>query len=146
MKNQNNQICIYTDGSCIKYNSKDSTGPGGWGFVILGKVMFEGSGGHPNTTNNRMEIQAVLEALECCDGVYTNLLIHTDSTYVMNCAQGLWARKKNTDLWDMYTTLSKGKVINWKKVKAHSGNKWNEYVDQLANSKSQKKIKNIDSQ
>lgn len=131
---------IYTDGSCIKENIKDSTGPGGWGFVILGDIIIEGSGGDICTTNNRMEIQAVLESLKLC--TYNNLIIYTDSMYVMNCAQKIWKRKANLDLWNEYDVLTKNKIIRWIKVKSHNGDKWNEYVDKLANSETQK-IKNI---
>jgi len=126
---------IYTDGSCIKNNPKDSTGPGGWGFVILGDVVIEGSGGELDTTNNRMEIQAVLEALKICG---ESVKIHTDSMYVMNCAKGVWKRKLNTDLWKEYDSLTEHKTITWEKVKAHSGDVWNEYVDRLANAETQK--------
>ena len=131
-------VKIYTDGSCIKDNIKDSTGPGGWGFVVLGDVVIKGSDGNPNTTNNRMEMQAVIEALQVCDGVYDQIHLHTDSMYVMNCAQGIWKRKANLDLWKVYDTVASGKTIKWDKVKAHSGDEWNEYVDRLANTETQK--------
>lgn len=131
-------IDIYTDGSCIKDDPKDSTGPGGWGFVILGDNVINGSGGNPDTTNNRMEMQAVIEALKACDGVYDDICIYTDSMYVLNCAKGVWKRKKNVELWNEYDSIAKGKNIKWEKVKAHSGNKWNDYVDELANSETQK--------
>lgn len=133
---------IYTDGSCIKHHTKDSSGPGGWGYIILGNVIMEGSGGNPDTTNNRMEMQAVIESLKVCDGLYTDLCVYTDSMLVLNCAQGVWRRKSNIDLWKEYDLVSKDKKILWKKVKAHSGDKWNDYVDRLANTETQK-IKKI---
>ena len=138
---------IYTDGSCIKYDPKDSSGPGGWGYVILqDNLILEGSGSNPDTTNNRMEMQAVIEALEGCDKLDDDFYIYTDSMLVLNCAQGVWKRKKNIDLWKRYDLVSKDKKIVWKKVKAHSGDKWNEYVDNLANTETQKIKKNIVSQ
>ena len=132
-------VTIYTDGSCIKNNQKDSEGPGGWGFVVLSNnIMFSDSGGEKCTTNNRMEMQAVIEALKHCDETHFNIVIYTDSMYVMNCAQRLWKRKANTDLWGVFDSLANDKNIKWEKVKAHSGDKWNDYVDNLANSETQK--------
>ena len=91
-------------------------------------------------------MQAVIEALEGCGKLDDDFYIYTDSMLVLNCAQGVWKRKKNIDLWKRYDLVSKDKKIVWKKVKAHSGDKWNEYVDNLANTETQKIKKNIVSQ
>jgi ribonuclease HI len=125
---------IYTDGSCAVKTTKK----GGWAFVT-----FEDSkewcvkGGERNTTNNRMELAAVIEALRFTH--HTNLTIYSDSLLTINCASGLWKRKKNKDLWDEYDKQSKEKKINYLWVKAHNGDKYNEIVDKLAKSESLEK-------
>lgn len=125
---------IYTDGSCTKIDPKSSTGPGGWGFAIYTKdddLHFAASGGEADTTNNRMEMMAVIEALKFTIG--QDVAIHTDSDYTRRCATGKWKRSKNIDLWNTYDKVAKGRKVEWVKVKAHSGIKGNEYVDRLAN-------------
>ena len=122
---------IYTDGSCIP-----NPGPGGYGFVVLptkkDPIEWHVSGGEKNiTTNNRMELTAVIEALIFCHD-RKNIVIYSDSTYVINCAKGKWKRKKNVDLWEKYNTVSKDKNINWIWVKGHSNDHYNEIVDALA--------------
>jgi ribonuclease HI len=128
-----NTLVIYTDGSCIP-----NPGKGGWAFVILQcdlpgykNIEWHVSGGEQNTTNNRMELKAVIEALEFTNNVkkYT---IYSDSMYVINCAKGVYERKKNKDLWCIYEKFSKNKIIEWIWVKGHSKNKYNEIVDNLA--------------
>ena len=122
-------VVIYTDGSSIP-----NPGKGGWGYIILINDMeIECNGKDEYSTNNKMEITAVLKALEEIKDLKTVLItIHTDSQYVINCAKKLWKRNKNTDLWDQYDQLSKGKniVFNW--VKGHSGDYYNSRVDRLA--------------
>lgn len=124
------QQIIYTDGSCIP-----NPGPGGWAFVALSQdpdsIEFHISGGEKKSTNNRMELTAVIEALDFMNEK-KDYLIYSDSTYVINCAKGKWQRKKNIDLWVKYEKLSKGKKIEWVWVKGHSGDKYNEIVDYLA--------------
>lgn len=121
---------IYTDGSCIP-----KTGSGGYGFVILPSEEdpheWHVSGGEDCTTNNRMELTAVIEALTFCH-TKSYFTIYSDSMYVINCAKGVWTRKKNIDLWKKYDEISYGKNIDWVWVKSHSGNKYNEIVDLLA--------------
>jgi ribonuclease HI len=89
------------------------------------------SDGNSCTTNNRMELTAIIEAissikpgLEC--------KIYTDSQLCINCATGKWKRKANLDLWKEYNKFCKNKIINFEWVKAHNGNKYNEIVDNLA--------------
>lgn len=119
---------IYTDGSCIP-----NPGPGGWAFIV---INYDGrewhvSGGEKESTNNRMELQAVISAL-----LFTHdkkkYIIYSDSMYVINCAQGKWSRKKNKDMWKEYDQASQGKKIEWIWVKGHNGDKYNEIVDRLA--------------
>lgn len=116
---------IYTDGSCKNNN-------GGWGFIVLRKnKIYEVSGFCKNTTNNRMELIAVIEAIKFCRE--KRILIHSDSKYVINCAQKIWKRKKNIDLWNLYDNIIINKNIKYKWVKAHNNNFWNEKVDKIAN-------------
>ena len=118
---------IFTDGSCLK-NPK---GPGGWAFTLIenGK-QWTLSGGDSSTTNNRMELMAVIEALHFAQG--NSYVIHTDSELTIKCATGVYKRNANKDLWDEYDRALGSKKINWVWVKAHSGNCLNEYVDRLA--------------
>lgn len=130
----------YTDGAC-----KGNPGVGGWGYVIVsgGEVLAERFGHEPRTTNNRMELQAVLELLHAD---YKEVkAVYTDSSYVHNgISQWMhkWKRKgwitstgsavKNSDLWkQIYELWPKHMTIH--KVKGHSNDKWNEYADALAN-------------
>ena len=118
---------IFTDGSCLK-NPK---GPGGWAFTLIENgERWTLSGGESSTTNNRMELMAVIEALDFAQG--NEYIIHTDSELTMKCATGVYKRKANKDLWDEYDRALGSKKINWVWVKAHNGNPLNEYVDRLA--------------
>lgn len=122
---------IYTDGSCINQRH------GGWAFVVIenDEETFM-RGGEDLTTNNRMEMMAVIKALSFVDGKeYT---IYTDSQLVLNCAQRLWKRKANLDLWEEYDKASKGKTLTWIWVRGHSGDKYNEMVDTLAKNEAKK--------
>ena len=117
---------IYTDGSCIP-----NPGPGGWGFIFISSTeIWKVNGGSRQTTNNQMELTAVIEALKFTDE--TNIKIFSDSQYVINCAKGKWKRKTNLELWAQFDHASNKKKIEWEWVKAHNGNRWNEQVDQLA--------------
>lgn len=131
-----NQIC-YTDGSCL-----GNPGPGGWGLIFVEefKIIKEYSGGFNLTTNNRMEILAVINAFKLCDP-NKYLIIYSDSQYVINSINKWlpgWVKKnfrgiKNPDLFkELYELILNNKhfEINW--VKAHDKNKFNNYVDELA--------------
>lgn len=121
-------VSIYTDGSCLK----NPNGPGGWAFCcVMDTLLFCDAGSHPETTNNRMELQAVLEAISFMSKELT-YVIHTDSQLTINCAIGKWSRKANLDLWSQYDKLSKEKQFEFKYVKAHNGDTYNELVDKLA--------------
>lgn len=118
---------IFTDGSCLK-NPK---GPGGWAFTLIeNNRQWTMSGSESSTTNNRMELMAVIEALDFAQG--NEYIIHTDSELTMKCATGVYKRKANKDLWDEYDRVLRSRKINWVWVKAHNGNPLNEYVDRLA--------------
>lgn len=127
MSSSKSIINIYTDGSCI-----GNPGPGGWAFIALvdGKEI-KVSGGEEKTTNNRMELMAVIKAVES-NNEFDTFIIYTDSNLTINCGMGLWKRKKNKDLWVLYDSVTRGKRIIFKKVKAHNGDHYNEMVDSLA--------------
>lgn len=117
---------IFTDGS--SHQNK-----GGWAFVIP-DMNYNGQGRETEeVTNQRMEITAVIKALEHVQGDIENVVILSDSLYVVNVGLKLWKPTKNTDLWQkVYELLSKFKQVDFKWVKAHNGNKYNEMADQLA--------------
>jgi len=121
------KVKIYTDGSC-----SPNPGPGGWGFISFNdNYIWYVNGYEENTTNNRMELQAVVEAIKF-NSFAEKLTIYSDSQLTINCAMGIFARKKNQDLWKEYDIQTKNKIIEWIKVKAHNGDFYNEQVDQLA--------------
>jgi ribonuclease HI len=131
---------IYTDGAC-----SGNPGPGGWGAIILNEENETNiSGKEKSTTNNRMELIAPIMALRKIKKA-SKIIIYTDSiylkngitTWIKNWEKNGWknANKKpvkNKDLWLTLNELSKEHVINWKWVKAHAGNKYNEIADKLA--------------
>lgn len=132
---------IYTDGAC-----RGNPGPGGWGAVLrYGDNVRELYGGDPDTTNNRMELTAVIEALKLLKRP-VKVRVTTDSTYVMKgCTEWLagWKQRgwrtasksavKNADLWQQLDELTTKHEVEWQWVKGHSGHAENEWVDQLAN-------------
>ena len=121
---------FYTDGSCL-----NNPGYGGWAFCMVdeyeNKPIKISSGGEPETTNNRMELLAVINALSECSS-FSVVNIHIDSQWVIYCAKGNWKRRANLDLWKKYEKVSKDKVINFHWVRGHSGNQYNEIVDTMA--------------
>tara|TARA_B110000196_G_scaffold149986_1_gene129430 strand:- start:933 stop:1370 length:438 start_codon:yes stop_codon:yes gene_type:complete len=134
-------INIYTDGAC-----KGNPGPGGWGALILqGDTKNEIYGGEANTTNNRMEIMAVIRALRTIN-TENEITVFTDSTYVQKGINE-WIAKwkingwrtsnkkevKNKDLWVQLDNLTSQLKINWIWVKGHSGHPENDRADYLAN-------------
>ncbi|MEM9169722.1 MAG: ribonuclease HI [Pseudomonadota bacterium] len=131
-------ITIYTDGAC-----SGNPGPGGWGVLIIdGEDERELSGGDPATTNNRMELQAAIEALNATEGP---VVLYTDSQYVKNgLTQWMagWKRNgwktasrkpvKNQDLWRALDDAAQGRAVDWRWVKGHAGDPGNERADALA--------------
>ena len=128
-------IDIYTDGSCLK----NPLGPGGWAFCIIyldGFILCD-SGSEENTTNNRMELKAVIEAIKNIDCI-NEYKIYSDSQLTINCATNKWKRKANLDLWKEYDKFINNKKVLFEWVKAHNGNKYNEIVDKMAYSEAKK--------
>lgn len=137
-------IQIYTDGGC-----SGNPGPGGWAYIIFAeKEQIEESGGEKFTTNNRMELAAVINALDFMDSNenYRKALIkfYTDSQYVKkgitewikNWLKNGWktASKKpvkNKDLWEILNNLNTRMKISWNWVKGHSDNEFNNRCDSL---------------
>lgn len=135
------EVMIYTDGAC-----SGNPGPGGWGAVLFyGSKQKEISGGEKQTTNNRMEIQAVIEGLSLLKEPCA-VKVYSDSAYVVNCFQNGWIHgwlrngwknsKKdpveNQDLWKKLWDLMKTHKVDYIKVKGHSDNVWNNRCDELA--------------
>lgn len=135
------EVVIYTDGAC-----KGNPGPGGWGaWLRSGVHEKELWGGETLTTNNRMELTAVIEALAALKPG-TQVVLHTDSEYVKNGittwihgwkARG-WTTSsrqpvKNVDLWQRLDALSRQHRVDWRWVRGHAGDPGNERADQLAN-------------
>jgi len=136
----------WTDGACKK------TRIGGWGFVVVqdDKELFTNSGRCEDTTNNRMELQAAIEALKKFDPESPTLQLEvvSDSAYVVNCFKQKWYVKwrknhwiaangkevLNRDLWEELLERAEafGDKLSWRHVRGHSGHKWNLRADELA--------------
>ena len=136
-------IQVYCDGAC-----SGNPGPGGWAFMIPA-LGVEKSGFIDNTTNNRMEITAVIKALEWLNSRYSNLAdieIITDSQYVVNTMTKNWKKNKNIDLWHMLDyLLSFNWQLTWTWVKGHADNQYNARCDELAVSEYKKYLLDTDS-
>jgi ribonuclease HI len=135
------EVTVYTDGAC-----SGNPGPGGWGAILIyGEHRKELSGGIPETTNNRMELTAVIEALrhikEPC-----SVKVFSDSAYVVNGFRQNWVKNwirngwvnskkqpvENQDLWKMLLKLMESHKVEYIKVKGHSDNELNNHCDFLA--------------
>jgi len=131
------RITIYTDGSSI-----GNPGPGGYGAVLIaGERRKEMSQGYRLTTNNRMELMAVIVALEALKIPNSTVTIFTDSQYVVNAVEKNWVfgwekknftGKKNPDLWQRFLIVYRRHTVQFKWVKGHAGNRENERCDRLA--------------
>ena len=135
------EVTIYTDGAC-----SGNPGPGGWGAILIyGENKKEISGGEKETTNNIMEIKAVIESLKLlkypCD-----VKLYSDSAYVVNAFNKNWVESwqkngwinskkeevKNKELWKELIELTKTHNVTFIKVKGHSDNEFNNRCDELA--------------
>jgi ribonuclease HI len=135
------RVEIYTDGAC-----SGNPGPGGWAAVLTyGSHVKEISGGERRTTNQRMELTALLEALRClkapCD-----VTVYSDSAYLINCFRQRWYENwrrngwvnsrgepvQNRDLWEALLAEVERHRVRFEKVKGHAGVKLNERCDELA--------------
>ncbi|NLE93637.1 MAG: ribonuclease HI [Chloroflexi bacterium] len=138
--NRKPEVTIYSDGACW-----GNPGPGGWAAILIsGTKKKEISGAQPQTTNNRMEITAALEALRALRKPSV-VHIFTDSSYLVNAATTWmpgwkargWRRKEgvllNADLWQELDEVMSKHQIQWTWVKGHAGNRYNERADALAN-------------
>ena len=135
------KVIIYTDGAC-----SGNPGPGGWGAILMYKgVKKEISGGKKDTTNNIMEVTAVIEALKCLK-VKSDVQVYSDSAYTVNAFNQKWIYgwikkgwKKsdnspalNVDLWERLLPLLKYHEVEFVWVKGHAGHPENERCDRLA--------------
>ena len=138
------RITIYTDGAC-----SGNPGPGGWGAVLVchsPRAEREISGGEPETTNNRMELRAIIEALGCLREPCAVTVV-TDSQYVANAFRQGWVERwqrngwrtaakapvKNQDLWQhLLGLLERQEQVEWTWVRGHEGHPENERADRLA--------------
>lgn len=132
-----NIITIYTDGS-----SRGNPGPGGYGVILMWKGhRKELSAGYRLTTNNRMELMGVITALEAVKKNAQDIVIYTDSQYIVNSVEKKWVfdwvkkdfrEKKNKDLWLRFLELYKKHHVKFVWVKGHATNPFNNRCDELA--------------
>ncbi|MCI0182496.1 MAG: ribonuclease HI [Acidibacillus sp.] len=141
MEDELTAVSIYTDGAC-----SGNPGPGGWAAILVwGERELELSGGESHTTNQRMEIQAVVEGLRGLKRP-CKVTVYSDSAYVVNCFTQKWYVKwqrtgwvnssnqpvKNRDLWELLIEQLDLHDVQFGKVKGHSGHHYNERCDALA--------------
>lgn len=135
------KVIIYTDGAC-----SGNPGPGGWGAILMYKgAKKEISGGMKETTNNIMEITAVVEALKCLK-VESDVQVYSDSAYTVNAFNQGWIYNwmkngwrtsgkepvKNKELWQELYALTKKHKVEFIKVKGHADNEFNNRCDEMA--------------
>jgi ribonuclease HI len=134
------QVIIYTDGS-----SRGNPGPGGYGVVLMaGQLRKEMSGGFRLTTNNRMELLAVITGLEALKKPLTRVVVYSDSKYVVDAIEKGWLHgwmknnfkggKKNPDLWRRFHAIYQKHHVKFVWVKGHANNPYNNRCDELATS------------
>jgi len=134
---ENSEIHIHTDGSC-----SGNPGPGGWGAVIhFEDEEIKISGGEKDTTNNRMEMTAIIEALKWLrekDLLERSIEIFSDSNLIIQTMNKGWKKKANQDLWAEIDKQRAWLNITWTWVKGHANNKYNNLADELAVNETQK--------
>jgi len=139
MTENDTRVVIYTDGGC-----DPNPGVGGWAAVLLcGERVKEIAGGERSTTNNRMELTAAIRGLETLKRPCA-VIVHTDSQYLKNGVTSWmpnwkrrnWGRKggalKNVDLWQRLDALTETHQVEWRWVRGHAGDYFNERCDELA--------------
>jgi ribonuclease HI len=133
-----NNIIIYTDGA-----ARGNPGPGGYGVILMsGNLKKELSQGYRHTTNNRMELMAVIAALKALKKQSLNVTIYSDSQYIVKAIKEGWLNKwmatnfakgkKNKDLWVKYYNLAQMHQLNFVWVRGHADNPYNNRCDELA--------------
>ncbi len=144
------RLDVFTDGGC-----SGNPGPGGWAFVIIsnGEIVTSSGGGEKETTNNIMELTAVINSLKACSllGDYDEIFIFTDSQYVQNgITQWIenWKKNgwktaskkpvKNRELWEELDALNHSGKIRWNWVKGHAGIMFNEMCDSMVRAEMQR--------
>lgn len=145
MSSEQETVTIYCDGACSGNQFKGNKG--GWGAVLSYKgAIKEMRGGTQNTSNQRMELTASIEALECLKGDNVSVVVFSDSAYLVNGMKQKWyerwetngwltySRKpvENRDLWERLVTLARRHHVEFRKVAGHSGVEQNERADELA--------------
>lgn len=130
-------VLLYTDGAC-----SGNPGPGGYGLVLIfGELRKEASQGFRMTTNNRMELLAVIIGLESLKKVNSVVTVYSDSSYVVNAVNKKWLfaweknnykKRLNPDLWKRFLIVYRKHIVVFKWVKGHAGNIENERCDELA--------------
>ena len=138
------KVTIYTDGA-----ARGNPGPGGYGVVLMsGKHRLEKSEGYRLTTNNRMELMAVIAGLEALKKPGSDVVVYTDSRYVADAVEKGWVfqweskffkKKKNSDLWMRFLKVYRSHKVRFVWIKGHSSNKENELCDRMAVEASDKK-------
>lgn len=133
------RVDMYTDGAC-----SGNPGPGGWGAILVsGPHEKELSGGEAESTNNRMELMAVIEGLRAIKKKPCDVTVYTDSKYVLQGAtewmpgwkKNNWQKKgglKNVELWQALDLELQNHHVSWQWIKGHSGHPMNERADKLA--------------
>jgi Ribonuclease HI len=130
-------ISLFTDGA-----ASGNPGPGGYGAILrCGKYEKEMSGGFALTTNNRMELLAVITGLEAIKWEHADVTVYTDSAYVVNAVNNRWlfqweskqfAKKKNPDLWKRFLEIYRKHSVKFVWIRGHAGHPENERCDKLA--------------
>jgi ribonuclease HI len=144
------QVIIYTDGS-----SRGNPGPGGYGIVLMaGQHRKEMSEGFRLTTNNRMELMAVIKGLEALKKPGLRVVVYSDSQYVVNAVEKGWLQgwlrnnfkggKKNPDLWVRFHNIYKQHQVRFVWVKGHADNIYNNRCDELATAAADGHLLHID--
>ena len=127
------KIMIYADGACRGNQFNENIGA--YGIVLIYNNHIKTlNGSYKNTTNNKMELIAVIEALKALKKFNIPVEIYTDSQYVVSTINEGWNKRANIELWEQLDNLIlKFKNISFYKVKGHNGNKYNEMADKLCN-------------